>query len=150
RWWDPTGVRAESPGFWLGSVSSGLGSLLTPSLQTVLTVKAALTLFGAARPGPLRALWVRGSTRSPTMARFTKLQVWQEARVLIRQVSALTRVMISEGDLVRQVRRAAISVASNLAEGSERGSDRDFLRFVRMANASCAEVEAQATIALDL
>ena len=43
-----------------------------------------------------------------------------------------------------------MSVASNLAEGSERGSDRDFLRFVRMANASCAEVEAQATIALDL
>ena len=58
--------------------------------------------------------------------------------------------MISEGDLVRQIRRAAMSVASNLAEGSERGSDRDFLRFVRMANASCAEVEAQATIALDL
>ena len=84
------------------------------------------------------------------MARFTKLQVWQEARVLIRQVSELTRIMISEGDLIRQIRRAAISVASNLAEGSERGSDRDFLRFVRMANASCAEVEAQATIAMDL
>ena len=84
------------------------------------------------------------------MARFTKLQVWHEARILIRQVSELTRDMVSEGDLVRQVRRAAISVASNLAEGSERGSDRDFLRFVRIANASCAEVEAQVTIALDL
>ena len=84
------------------------------------------------------------------MARFTKLQVWQEARILLRQVSGLTRIMASEGDLVRQIRRAAISVASNLAEGSERGSDRDFLRFVRMANASCAEVEAQATITLDL
>lgn len=84
------------------------------------------------------------------MARFTKLQVWHEARILIRQISQLTRDMVSEGDLIRQVRRAAISVASNLAEGSERGSDRDFLRFVRIANASCAEVEAQVTIALDL
>lgn len=84
------------------------------------------------------------------MARFTKLQVWQEARILIRQISQLTRDMPREGDLVQQMRRAAISVASNLAEGSERGSDRDFLRFLRMANASCAEVEAQVTIAMDL
>jgi len=84
------------------------------------------------------------------MARFTKFKVWHEARMLIRQVSELTRDMTSEGDLVRQVRRAAISVASNLAEGAERGSDRDFLRFVRIANASCAEVEAQVNIALDL
>lgn len=41
-------------------------------------------------------------------------------------------------------------MASNISEGSERGSDRDFVRFLRMANGSVAEVEVQAIIAMDI
>ncbi len=84
------------------------------------------------------------------MARFTKLNVWHQARELLRMVSNATRDMRPEGDLKSQMRRAAISVVSNISEGSEHGSDREFRRFLIIANASAAEVEAQAIIASDI
>jgi four helix bundle protein len=84
------------------------------------------------------------------MAKFTTLRVWHQARILLHLVSAATRDMRSEGDLKSQLRRAAISVVSNIAEGSERGSDREFRRFLAIARGSNSEVEAQAMIACDL
>jgi four helix bundle protein len=52
--------------------------------------------------------------------------------------------------LTSQIRRSAISVPSNIAEGSERKSDKDFIRFLRIANASLAEMETQLYIAMKL
>ncbi len=83
------------------------------------------------------------------MAKFSNLRVWQQARELLKLVSAATADMRAEGDLKSQMRRAAISVASNIAEGAER-SDREFCRFLTIALGSNAEVEAQITIAGDL
>ena len=83
------------------------------------------------------------------MAKFTNLRVWQQARELLKLVSAITADMRAEGDLKSQLRRAAISVASNIAEGAER-SDREFCRFLTIALGSNAEVEAQITIAGDI
>ena len=84
------------------------------------------------------------------MAKFTNLRVWHESRTLLRLVSLATRDMRAEGDLKSRLRRAAISVVSNISEGSERDSDRDFRRVLDIARASNAEVEAQATIAMDI
>jgi four helix bundle protein len=83
------------------------------------------------------------------MAKFSNLRVWQQARELLKLVSAATADMRAEGDLKSQMRRAAISVASNITEGAER-SDREFCRFLTIALGSNAEVEAQVTIAGDL
>lgn len=49
------------------------------------------------------------------MAKFTNLRVWHQSRELLRLVSAATADMRAEGDLKSQMRRAAISVASNIA-----------------------------------
>jgi four helix bundle protein len=84
------------------------------------------------------------------MARFTKLRVWYEAREVLKLISAVTADMRSEGDLISQMRRAAISIISNISEGAERGSDRDFHRFLGIARASASELHAQLIIAGDL
>ncbi len=83
------------------------------------------------------------------MARFTSLTVWHEARQLLRLVASATQHITAYGDLTSQMRRAAISVASNIAEGSER-SPKEFRRYLQIAKASAAEVQAQAIIAGDI
>jgi four helix bundle protein len=87
-----------------------------------------------------------------TARRFEDLEAWRAAR---RLAVELYRVS-GRGPFARdfplrdQVRRAAISVMSNIAEGFERRSRREFLRFLTIAKASAGEIESQAYLAFDL
>jgi len=82
------------------------------------------------------------------MFNFEKLEVWQEAINFADSVYKMTRAFpeTERFGLVNQMRRAAVSVSSNLAEGSSRSSRSDFARFVEIATGSLFEVVSQATI----
>ena len=83
------------------------------------------------------------------MFNFEKLAVWQRALELADLVYALTRSFpdTERFGLTTQMRRAAVSVPSNIAEGSSRGSRTDFARFIEIATGSLFELVTQATLA---
>jgi len=85
------------------------------------------------------------------MGGFEELAVWQKSRELTRQIYDVT----GAGDFARdfglrdQIRRAAVSIMSNIAEGHERGGRAEFHQFLVIAKGSCAEVRSQLYVALD-
>jgi four helix bundle protein len=83
---------------------------------------------------------------------FEKLEVWQESRRLVTTVYALTRSFPAEErfGLKNQLSRAAVSVASNLAEGRGRASLRDQGHFSQLAYSSLMEVACQISLASDI
>jgi len=83
--------------------------------------------------------------------RFEDLVVWQRARELARLVYELTRGSAFSRDfgLRDQIRNAAVSVMSNIAEGFERGSDAEFGHFLSIAKGSCGEIRSQRYVAGD-
>ena len=80
------------------------------------------------------------------------LDVWQKAMSLVTSVYLLTKQFPKEElySLTNQIRRAAVSIPSNIAEGRSRQSVRDFMRFVVMARGSIAELETQLLIGQNL
>ncbi len=86
-----------------------------------------------------------------TIERFEDIEAWQSARKLRRAVYALTRIKPFSADfaLVDQIRRAAISPGSNIAEGFERGGNREFIHFLSTAKGSVGEIKDQLYCALD-
>lgn len=86
------------------------------------------------------------------MHKFRKLQVWQRSIQLVSLVYTVTAKFPLEEKygLVDQIRRAAVSICLNIAEGSGAGSDLEFIRFLRMAQRSAYEVIAAFEIAINL
>ena len=76
------------------------------------------------------------------MFKFEKLEVWQRALDFSDQIYRITREFPTDErfGLVNQLRRAAVSIAANIAEGTGRQSDRDFVRFIEIAYGSLLEV----------
>jgi four helix bundle protein len=82
---------------------------------------------------------------------FEELHVYQRARELTNRIYELTRDVAFARDfgLVDQVRRASVSIMSNIAEGFERGTNAEFVQFLFIAKGSCGEVRAQVSVACD-
>jgi four helix bundle protein len=89
--------------------------------------------------------------RRRTVSHFTDLEVWQLARQLAKEVYAITRrdPMARDFAMARQVRRSVVSVSSNIAEGFERGGNREFGQFLWIAKGSCGELESQLILSAD-
>jgi four helix bundle protein len=83
--------------------------------------------------------------------KFEDLESWKKARKLTNRVYEATAAGSFTRDfgLKDQIRRASISILSNIAEGFERGGDNEFLQFLAIAKGSCGEVRAQLYIAVD-
>lgn len=77
------------------------------------------------------------------------LKVWQDAMLLVKAVYDLTDSFPTEEryGLISQLRRSAISIPSNIAEGSARSSTKEFINFLSIARGSLAELETQLELA---
>jgi four helix bundle protein len=83
------------------------------------------------------------------MFNFEKLDVWRKSITLADSIYVLTKSFPADErfGLTNQMRRAAVSVSSNIAEGCSRGSKPDFRRFIELSTGSAFELVSQARIA---
>lgn len=83
--------------------------------------------------------------------RFEDIEAWKEARILVQSVYRLTDQdgFTKDLGLREQLRRAAVSIMANIAEGFDAGSDSEFIRFLRYALRSGSEVQSHLYVCLD-
>ena len=83
---------------------------------------------------------------------FEELNVWKESRSFNKELYIISNngLFDKDFDLKRQIRRASISISSNIAEGFERNTDKEFIQFLYYAKGSAGEVRSQLFLALDL
>lgn len=86
------------------------------------------------------------------MGNFKELLVWKKSIELVTEIYEITATFPSEEKfgLVSQIRRAAVSIPSNIAEGNSRRSSADYIQFLKIARGSGAEVETQIIISKNL
>lgn len=85
-------------------------------------------------------------------ASFEEITSWQKSRIFNKRVYLITEEVTfkNDFDFVRQIRRASLSISSNIAEGFERNTDKEFMHFLFIAKASAGEVRSQLYLAFDL
>lgn len=86
------------------------------------------------------------------MGNFRTLLIWQKAMVLVTHIYNVTKAFPKEEafGLTSQIRRCAVSIPSNIAEGYGRQSNPEFIRFVNIASGSLFELQTQIEIALNI
>jgi four helix bundle protein len=92
------------------------------------------------------------SRRSDNVQRFTELKVWERSHLLVLELYRLTAGFPPDEryGLVSQLRRAAVSVPNNIAEGSKRDSNPEYARFLNIAEGSLTETEYLLMLSRDL
>jgi four helix bundle protein len=87
----------------------------------------------------------------PTINRFEDIEAWQKGRELTRLLYQVTADPRFDRDrsLRDQLRRASVSILSNIAEGFERGGNREFRQFLSQAKGSSGGIKVQLYVALD-
>ena len=85
-------------------------------------------------------------------ARFEDIEAWQKARKLVKDIYLITEegMFAKDFTLKNQIRKSAISVVSNIAEGFARRTDKEFVQFLYVSHGSLAETQTQLYLALDL
>ena len=83
---------------------------------------------------------------------FKELDVWKRAMTLARDVYGLSTLLPKEElfALTNQIRRSAVSVPSNIAEGNSRGGTKEYIQFLCIARGSLSELETQVILAKDI
>lgn len=86
------------------------------------------------------------------MGNYKELQVWQKSIDFVTEIYKVTGGFSAEEKfgLMSQIRRASVSIASNIAEGNSRRSALDYIQFLKIARGSAAEVETQIIISKNL
>jgi len=86
-----------------------------------------------------------------SIQKFEEIEAWQKGRELTRRIYQLTSKggFAHDFTLKDQIKRAAISITSNIAEGFERGGNREFIQFLSTAKGSASELKSQLYVALD-
>jgi four helix bundle protein len=86
-----------------------------------------------------------------SVVRFEELEVWQDARQLVKEVCAATNqgAFAKDFEMRGQIRAAALSSMNNIAEGFERGTNKEFTQFLNIAKGSAGEVRSTLYAALD-
>lgn len=86
-----------------------------------------------------------------TISRVEDMLVWQESRVLVKDIFVLTSSKNFEKEyaLRDQMKRSAISIMSNIAEGFGRGGNKEFIQFLYISNGSVNELKSQLYISFD-
>lgn len=86
-----------------------------------------------------------------SVKRFEDLECWKEARALVKTVYAITnrKKFSQDFELKNQLRRSAVSVMANIAEGFHRNSNKDFMKFLDYSRSSIAETLSHCYVALD-
>jgi four helix bundle protein len=83
--------------------------------------------------------------------KFEDIVAWQKARELTREIYAHTKIgpFAKDFGLRDQIQRASVSTMANVAEGFDRGGDKEFIQFLSVSKGSCGEVKSHLYVALD-